>query len=219
MSGAASRRLCRWGDDAPTDVLLRLTSTAICGTDLHIPQRLEKAGELGAGPIDMRDGHAADRILEQIARERGGVAWRGEEANLGATVCIDAIGFQARDPLDYGVEKPANVIGDLARIVAPGDRLGIIGVFLDSDPHAPSDAAKRGEYLIPWGTLFKKRVTVGMGRDHDKRYNDHLRDAIVSGRLKPGSIVSHLLPLRDAADAFSKFDARSDGYIKVVLEP
>ena len=69
------------------------------------------------------------------------------------------------------------------------------------------------------GTLFKKGVTVGMGRDHDKRYNDHLRDAIVSGRLKPGSIVSHRLPLRHAADAFSKFDARSDGYIKVVLEP
>ena len=58
-----------------------------------------------------------------------------------------------------------------------------------------------------------------MGRDHDKRYNDHLRDAIVSGRLAPGTIVSQRLPLRDAADAFAKFDARSDGYTKVVLEP
>jgi glutathione-independent formaldehyde dehydrogenase len=184
-----------------------------------ISERLEKAGELGARPIDMREGDAAERILEQIARERGGVAWRGEEANAGATVCIDAVGFQARDPHDYTVEKPASVIHDLARIVAPNGRLGIIGVFLDSDPHAPSEPAKLGEYLVPWGTLFKKGVSVGMGRDHDKRYNDHLRDAIVSGRLKPSAIVSHRLPLRDAADAFAKFDARSDGYIKVVLEP
>jgi glutathione-independent formaldehyde dehydrogenase len=58
-----------------------------------------------------------------------------------------------------------------------------------------------------------------MGRDDDKRYNDHLRDLIVHGRMKPGTIVSHRLPLRDAADAFTKFDARADGYVKVVLEP
>jgi glutathione-independent formaldehyde dehydrogenase len=184
-----------------------------------IPERLEKAGELGAVPIDMRDGHAAERILEQIARERSGTAWRGEDANVGATVCIDAIGFQARDPLDYAIEKPATVIHDLARILAPNGRLSIIGVFLDSDPAAPVEPARSGNYLIPWGTLFKKGIVVGMGRDHDKRYNDHLRDAIVSGRIQPGRIVSHRLPLNDAADAFAKFDARSDGYIKIVLEP
>jgi glutathione-independent formaldehyde dehydrogenase len=184
-----------------------------------VPERLDMAGSLGAHPIDMRDGHAAEHILEQIARERSGIAWRGEEANLGATVCIDAIGFQARDPLDYSVEKPATVIDDLATIVAPNGRLAIIGVFLDSDPKAPAEPAKRGDYLIPWGTLFKKGVSVGMGRDHDKRYTDRLRDAIVAGRLKPGAVVSQRLPLRDAADAFAKFDARSDGYIKVVLEP
>ncbi|HMD02629.1 MAG TPA: zinc-binding dehydrogenase, partial [Candidatus Baltobacteraceae bacterium] len=184
-----------------------------------VPERLEKAGELGAVPIDMREGDAAERILEQIARERGGAAWRGEEANLGATACIDAVGFQARDPRDYSVENPASVIGGLARVLAPNGRLSIIGVFLDSDPRAPDEAAQRGDYLIPWGSLFKKGVTIGMGRDHDKRYNDHLRDAIVSGRIKPSAIVSHRLPLLDAADAFAKFDARSDGYIKVVLQP
>jgi glutathione-independent formaldehyde dehydrogenase len=184
-----------------------------------IPERLDKAGELGAQPIDMRDGDTVERILEQIARQRSGIAWRGEEANLGATVCIDAIGFQAREPHDYSVENPTAVIDDLARLVAPKGRLSIIGVFLDSDPSARGEAAQHGNYVIPWGTLFKKGVTIGMGRDDDKNYNDHLRDAIVSGRIKPGTIVSHRLPLRDAPDAFAKFDARSDGYIKVVLEP
>jgi glutathione-independent formaldehyde dehydrogenase len=184
-----------------------------------IPARLEKAGELGAIPVDMSQGNAADRILEQIARERPGIAWRGEEAKLGATVCVDAIGFQARDPRDYAIEHPTTVIDDLARIVAPKGRLSIIGVFLDSDPLAHGKEAQRGEYVIPWGTLFKKGVTIGMGRDDDENYNDHLRDMIVAGRMKPSQIVSHRLPLRDAADAFAKFDARSDGYIKVVLEP
>jgi glutathione-independent formaldehyde dehydrogenase len=184
-----------------------------------IPERLQKAGELGAIPIDMSDGHAADRILEQLAQERAGIAWRGEEADLGATVGIDAIGFQARDPLDYGSEKPAVVIDDLARIIAPNGRLAIIGVFLDNDPKATTESAKTGNYTIPWGTLFRKGVIIGMGRDDDKRYNDHLRDLIVAGRIQPSKIVSHRLPLREAADAFARFDARSDGYIKVVLDP
>jgi len=184
-----------------------------------VRERLEKAGELGAQPVDMTQGDPVEIILEQLARQRGGVAWRGEDADLGATVCIDAIGFQARDPKNYAVEKPTTVIHDLARVIAPNGRLSIIGVFLDTDPHAPNDPAKTGNYLIPWGTLFKKGVTIGMGRDDDKRYNDFLRDLIVAGRIKPSRIVSHRLPLRDAAEAFAKFDARSDGYIKIVLEP
>ena len=51
---------------------------------------------------------------------------------------------------------------------------------------------------------FKKGVNIGMGRDDDKRYNDHLRDLIVRGRIKPSKIVSHRLPLRDAPDAFAE---------------
>jgi glutathione-independent formaldehyde dehydrogenase len=42
---------------------------------------------------------------------------------------------------------------------------------------------------------------------------------IVRGRIKPSKIVSHRLPLRDPPDAFVKFDARTDGYIKIVLDP
>jgi len=184
-----------------------------------IPERLEKAKELGAVPVDMSKGDPVARILEQIASERDSVAWRGEEANLGANVCIDAIGFQARDPSNYPLEKPETVIHDLARLVAPKGRISIIGVFLDVDPNGPSEARRRGDYSIPWGPLFKKGVKIGMGRDDDKQYNDFLRDAVVSGRIKPSDIVSHRLPIDEAADAYAKFDARSDGYLKVILEP
>ena len=183
-----------------------------------IPERLAKAAELGAEPIDLRQ-EPATRILDAVRSSHRGVAWRNEDANLGVDVAIDAIGFQARDPHDYAVEHPTSVIDDLATLLAPNGRLAIIGVFTDQDAHAPTDPAKRGVYPIPWGTLFRKGIRIGMGRDHDKRYNDHLRDAIVAGRMKPSAIVSHRLPLADAADAFAKFDARSDGYVKIILEP
>ncbi|HTW84764.1 MAG TPA: alcohol dehydrogenase catalytic domain-containing protein [Candidatus Sulfotelmatobacter sp.] len=185
-----------------------------------VPERLTKAGELGAIPIDLREGDAVDRILSEISKKKSGVAWRGENANLGADVCIDAIGFQARDPKNWSQEHPTTVIDDLAQLLKPAGRLSIIGVFTDNDPDSPGDEnAKHGRYPIPWGTLFRKGIIIGTGRDHDKRYHDHLRDAIVYGKLKPSTIVSHRLPLKDAPDAFVKFDARADGYTKIILDP
>jgi threonine dehydrogenase-like Zn-dependent dehydrogenase len=184
------RRRCDW--PLIGDVLVR----ARCGAGFRCRCDSGAPGE----------GRRTRRRTDRYARRSQGVAWRGEEANLGATVCIDAIGFQARDPLDFAVEEPSTVIDDLARTIAVDGRLAIIGVFLDNDPRAPSEPAKKG-------------VNIGMGRDDDKRYNDHLRDLIVGGRIKPSKIVSHRLPLRDAPDAFAKFDARADGYLKIVLEP
>jgi glutathione-independent formaldehyde dehydrogenase len=72
---------------------------------------------------------------------------------------------------------------------------------------------------VPWPELFRKGVTIGMGRDHDERYNTLLRDLIIAGRARPSVVVSHRLPLEEAPDAFRRFDQRADGYIKVVLDP
>lgn len=58
-----------------------------------------------------------------------------------------------------------------------------------------------------------------MDRDNDERYNTQLRDMIITGRAKSSQIVSHRLPLSQAPEAFKKFDQRSDGYIKIVLDP
>jgi glutathione-independent formaldehyde dehydrogenase len=58
-----------------------------------------------------------------------------------------------------------------------------------------------------------------MGRDHDERYNGRLRDLIVTGRAKPSTIISHHEPLDHAPDAYRHFDARREGYLKVVLRP
>jgi glutathione-independent formaldehyde dehydrogenase len=72
---------------------------------------------------------------------------------------------------------------------------------------------------VPWPELFRKDITIGMGRDHDKRYMARLRDLIITGHAKPSVIVSHRLPFADAPDAFRRFDRREEGYIKVVLDP
>jgi glutathione-independent formaldehyde dehydrogenase len=40
----------------------------------------------------------------------------------------------------------------------------------------------------------------------------------VSGRAKPGQIVSHRIQIDEAPDAYDKFDKRIDGYTKVVIK-
>lgn len=41
----------------------------------------------------------------------------------------------------------------------------------------------------------------------------------LADNVTPSWIVSHNLPLDDAPDAYAHFDARDDGWTKVVLNP
>ena len=186
-----------------------------------VSARLEKAGEMGAIPIDFGKGDPVEQIREQRARQRAraGSTYRGEEVMGGVDCGIDAIGFQAHDWTDPGRENPDLVIHALTELINPTGRLGIVGVFLPHDARPNSELEAKGDIAVPWPTLFRKDITIGMGRDHDERYNTFLRDLIIAGRLKPSMIVSHRLPLSAAPDAFRRFDRREDGYIKVTLDP
>lgn len=185
----------------------------------NIRERLDKAAEMGFQAIDFGAGDPVEQILEQRRRLRDSRTWRGEEPLVGVTCGIDAIGFQARDRDDPSTERPRWVIEALAQLVRPGGRLGIIGVFVDDDPGAAGELERAGRLGVPWGTLFKKGITIGMGRDHDERYNSRLRDLIVTGRAKPSAIVSHHVGFDEVPDAYRHFDERTGGYLKVVLRP
>src|SRR5690242_21487817 len=91
---------------------LRLRGAGVVYVVDDIPARLEKAGEIGAVPIDFSRGDPVEQILEQQGRARaaGGAAWRGEEAMAGVDCGIDAIGFQAHGFADRSREDPAAVI-------------------------------------------------------------------------------------------------------------
>ncbi len=186
----------------------------------YVPERLEKAGEMGFEPIDFTKGDPVEQIMERRGRLRSSdSAYRGEELLRGVTCGIDAIGFQARAREDTSREDPYWVIQALSRLVQPGGRVGIIGVFVDADQEPVDEQEAHGDIAVPWGTFFKKDVRIGMGRDLDNRYNGKLRDLIATGRARPSEIVSHRLPLAEAPDAFRRFDERRDGYLKVVLSP
>lgn len=187
----------------------------------RVAARLAMAGDIGAIPINFDDGDPVEQILDLQGRKRrrAGRAFQGEEAMAGVDCGIDAVGFQARDWHHPERESPGLVLHALARMINPTGRLGIAGVFLPVDAKPADPLAAQGDIAAPWGELFRKDITIGMGRDHDKRYNARLRDLIIAGRAKPSFVVTQRLPLAAAPDAFRRFDRREDGYIKVVLDP
>lgn len=184
-----------------------------------IAARLERAETLGAIPIDYTVEDPVVQIMEDRKKQRLDSAYRDEHVMDGVMCGIDAVGFQARARDDYQREDPDWVITSLAEVVNPTGRIAIIGVFPPKDPLGSNPPERQGRLTVPWATLFNKGINVGFGRDQDKRYDLMLREMIVAGRAKPGQIVSHRLPLTEAPDAFRHFDARADGYVKVVLDP
>ncbi|MDX2702860.1 glutathione-independent formaldehyde dehydrogenase [Streptomyces sp. PA03-6a] len=171
----------------------------------RVPERLQKAEEIGAVPIDFTKGSPVDQIKEHT---------KGEGTDKG----VDAVGYQAQAG-GAGREEPAAVLNSLIDTVRPTGALGIPGLYVPSDPGGPDEQAKSGRLLVAIGRLFEKGLRLGTGQCNVKRYNRQLRDMIIEGRARPSFVVSHELPLTDAPSAYEKFDKRIEGYTKVVLHP
>ncbi|KIP05754.1 hypothetical protein PHLGIDRAFT_36265 [Phlebiopsis gigantea 11061_1 CR5-6] len=171
----------------------------------RVPERLQKAKEIGCIPIDFSKGDPA----EQIKKRRG-----GKEVDRG----VDAVGYQAVSA-DGNTEKPNIILEGLIAVVRPTGGLGIPGLYVPKDPGAPDSNSAKGYITFPFGKLFEKGLTIGTGQCNVKKYNRFLRDLIIAGRAKPSFVVSHNVYLDEAADAYVKFDKRIDGYTKVLLHP
>jgi glutathione-independent formaldehyde dehydrogenase len=181
-----------------------------------VPERLDKAGEIGAVPVDYRQADPVEQIRE--LRRADGLP-PGEAVMGGVQVGIDAVGFQAHDRAAPERENPAQVVSDLARLINPTGHLGIIGVYPEKDLHPAPEGHADGRLTVPWGTFFGKGISVGLGRTHDRRYTVLLRDLVLSGRARPGAVVTHHGGLDDAPGFYRAFDRRADGVIKAVLRP
>ncbi|MFF3560884.1 glutathione-independent formaldehyde dehydrogenase [Streptomyces sp. NPDC002574] len=171
----------------------------------RVTERLQKAEEIGAIPINFAEGNPVEQIKEHT---------KGTGTDKG----IDAVGYQAQAK-SQDREEPAAVLNSLIDTVRATGALGVPGLYVPSDPGGPDEQAKSGRLLVAIGRLFEKALRVGTGQCNVKQYNRQLRDLIIEGRAKPSFVVSHELPLSDAPSAYEKFDKRIEGYTKVVLHP
>ncbi len=184
-----------------------------------IQERLAKAQELGATPINFTTGNAVEQIFDLRKQNKGiqGGLRPGEVKMVGVDCAIDAVGYQARDDENPDEEKPTQILENCIKVVNPTGSVGIIGVYMAPDPGAQDEDKKKGILPFPVADFFDKGIKMGSGQAPVKKYNEHLRDLIVNGKAKPSKIVSHHIDINEAPEAYEKFDRRIEGYTKVLI--
>jgi glutathione-independent formaldehyde dehydrogenase len=170
----------------------------------RLPDRLHLAKKIGAIPIDDSKGSPVEKVLDLT---------NGEGADKGC----ECVGYQAHDP--QGDEHPNMTMNRLVKSVRATGAIGAVGVFAPEDPQAVDKLARQGQIAFDFGEFWGKGLRMGTGQTNVKNYNRHLCNLIQAGKARPSFIISHELPLSRAPEAYKHFDAREQGWTKVVLKP
>ncbi|WP_371783635.1 glutathione-independent formaldehyde dehydrogenase [Streptosporangium subroseum] len=179
------------------------SASKVMVVDRH-PDRLAKAEEIGAIAIDDSQTSPVDQVMELTK-------------GLGADRGCECVGYQAHDP--QGHEHPNMTLNNLVKSVKFTGTIGVVGVFIPSDPGSPDDLFKQGEIAFDYGMFWFKGQMIGNGQCNVKRYNRQLRTLIHEGKARPSWVVSHELNLDEAPDGYEHFDRRDLGWTKVVIHP
>jgi threonine dehydrogenase-like Zn-dependent dehydrogenase len=134
---------------------------------------------------------------------------------FGADVCIDAVGCEAAgDALQTITGRKlmlqagsATALHWAINSVKKGGIVSIVGVY------GPTDN------LIPIGNVVNKGITIRANQASVKRLLPRLIEHVQAGRINPKGIITHRIPLKEAAEAYHIFSAKRDNCIKTVLVP
>jgi threonine dehydrogenase-like Zn-dependent dehydrogenase len=72
---------------------------------------------------------------------------------------------------------------------------------------------------FPTGALMEKGLQVRTGQTHVHKYTAKLLSMIEDGTLDTTFLISHRLPLEDAAKGYRNFHDKQNEWTKVVLKP
>jgi S-(hydroxymethyl)glutathione dehydrogenase/alcohol dehydrogenase len=132
----------------------------------------------------------------------------------GADVVIDCVGMDGKmTPLEFlatGLKLQGGAMGAVviaSQAVRKGGMIQITGVY----------GARYNAF--PLGDIFQRNVNIRTGQAPVIHYMPYLYDLIVQGKVDPGDVITHVLPLSQAKHGYEVFDTKTDGCIKVVLKP
>ena len=173
----------------------------VIGVDI-LPYRLEKARQTAKSEtINAKEIDAIEAIREMTN-------------GYGADVCIDAVGMEADRT---ALEKAANVLqgekGSMEALkhcfdaVRRGGRVAILGVY-----GSPYDN-------FPLYQMFEKNFVVRGGQAWVQNFIDDLIKLVADGKVVLDDIITHRVPLSEAAKMYDIFNKKEDNCVKVVLKP
>jgi threonine dehydrogenase-like Zn-dependent dehydrogenase len=189
----------------------------VIGVDL-VPDRLERARTRGAEVLDLReheddladtiremtDGRGTDSVIDAVGMEAHG--------SPGAKLAQQVTGMLPDALAETLMQKAGmdrlHAFYSAIDIVRRGGTISLIGVYGGmADP-------------LPMLTIFDKQIQLRMGQANVKRWVDDILPLLADGDpLGAEQFASHRVPLEQAPEAYAKFQAKDDGYFKVVLSP
>lgn len=170
------------------------------------PYRLQMAEKMGYTTINFDDTDVRSALLELT----GG---RGPDK------CIDAVGMEAthgaaminaydrvKQATRQESERP-HAIRQAIESCRSGGVVSVIGVY--------------GGFMdkFPTGAWMNRSITLRTGQCHVHRYMRPLLERIERREIDPTRIITHELPLNEAAKGFDMFKNKKDDCEKVVLKP
>ena len=72
---------------------------------------------------------------------------------------------------------------------------------------------------FPLYRIFDKGITIKQGQAPVLNYIDHLIDLVRDEKVVLDDIITHSMPLEDAARGYKIFDEKQEDCVKVILKP
>jgi threonine dehydrogenase-like Zn-dependent dehydrogenase len=175
----------------------------------NVPARLAMAREQGkAETINF----AEQEVAEELKAMTGGI---------GPDACIDAVGLEA-----HGMSPDAVYDRVKQAVYLATDRIHVLrqAIYCCRKGGTVSIPGVYGGFVdkMPLGAAFGKGLKLAMGQTHVHRYLKPLAEKIQGNGhpgFDPSYIISHKLPLEQAADGYKIFSDSPNECTKVVLNP
>ncbi|WUJ67974.1 alcohol dehydrogenase catalytic domain-containing protein [Kribbella soli] len=186
----------------------------VIGVDL-VAERLQRARASGvetlayaddvAGTIrDLTDGRGPDAVIDAVGMEAHGspVARRAQQV---AGLLPDVI--QRTFMQKAGVDRMAALLLAID-IVRRGGTISLVGVYGGmADP-------------LPMLTMFDKQIQLRMGQANVRRWSGQILPLLTDDDpLNVDTFATHRLPLSEGPAAYRMFQEKSDGAVKILLNP
>ncbi|MFQ3544281.1 alcohol dehydrogenase catalytic domain-containing protein [Halobacillus rhizosphaerae] len=137
-----------------------------------------------------------------------------EETKGGADVVIDCVGMDGTVPSDeeFGSEFD-NQFGTISPIKTASESIRKFGTVQLTGVYGTEANG------FPIGDFFARNVSLKMGQAPVIHLMPKLYDMIENKEFDPTDIITHSMPIDEAAKAYDIFDKKEDGNIKVILKP
>lgn len=198
-------------------IAVHLGAERVIGLDL-VPERLALAAKYGVETLDITDlddvaatlielvdGRGPDAVIEAVGMESHGQHATALAQKL-TGLLPDALAQKVTDK--FAIDRLDSLNAAL-KGVRRGGTVSISGVFGgEVDP-------------LPMMEMFDRGIQIRMGQAHVRRWTDDILPLLSdeSDPLGALDLVSHRLPLEQAAHGYELFRDKADGCIKVVLQP